>query len=196
MHLHLNLAKTQFAAIAATVCCLYVRDSIGRQVFMKQRRDPTIHKILRQIPYGLYVVGVRGKGDGNFNALVVSWLTQCSFDPPLLLIAVSKATHSYDLVKQGRVFSVNLIDKSEQRLARQMVKPSDRVGDKLGKVAHIEEATGAPVLQKAFAYVECNVCEIHEPGDHAIVIGEVVNAGKNGAGESLMCSDLHWHYAG
>src|SRR5262245_54592915 len=110
---------------------------------MRQRRDPTIHKILRQIPYGLYVVGVRGKAMGDFNALVVSWLTQCSFDPPMLMLAVHKGTRSYDLVKQGRVFSVNLIDKSQQRLARQMVKPSARVGDKLGKVAHVEEDTGA-----------------------------------------------------
>jgi flavin reductase (DIM6/NTAB) family NADH-FMN oxidoreductase RutF len=100
------------------------------------------------------------------------------------------------LVKQGRVFSVNLIDKSEQRLARQLVKPSACVGDKLGKVAHVAEDTGAPVLRQAFAYVECKVREIHEPGDHAIVIGEVVNAGKHGAGKSLMCSDLRWHYAG
>ena len=163
---------------------------------MKPRRDPTIHKILRQIPYGLYIVGVRGNDEGDFNALVLSWLTQCSFDPPLLMIAVRKGTRSYDLVKQGRVFSVNLIDKSEQRLARQMVKPSARVGNKLGKVAHVKEDTGAPVLRKAFAYVECKVREIHEPGDHAIIIGEVVNAGKHGASESLMCSDLHWHYAG
>ena len=79
---------------------------------MKPRRDPTIHKILRQIPYGLYIVGVRGNDEGDFNALVLSWLTQCSFDPPLLMIAVRKGTRSYDLVKQGRVFSVNLIDKS------------------------------------------------------------------------------------
>jgi flavin reductase (DIM6/NTAB) family NADH-FMN oxidoreductase RutF len=156
----------------------------------------TVHDILREIPYGLYVVGVRSGGDGDFNALIVSWLTQCSFDPPLLMIAVRQGTRSYELVKDGRVFSVNLIDKSEQELARHFVKPSDRVGDKLGTIAHVEEDTGAPILRKAFAYIECKVREIYEPGDHALLIGEVVNAGRHGGGHSLLCSDLQWHYAG
>jgi flavin reductase (DIM6/NTAB) family NADH-FMN oxidoreductase RutF len=37
---------------------------------------------------------------------------------------------------------------------------------------------------------------IHEPGDHALVIGRIVHAGMPGEGESLTCSDLRWHYAG
>ena len=163
---------------------------------VKQKANQIVHEILREIPYGMYVVGVRSGSDGDLNALIVSWLTQCSFDPPLIMIAVRQGTKSYDLVKEGRVFTINLVDKSEHELARQFVKPSDRVGDKLGAVSHIEEDTGAPILRKAFAYVECKVREIYEPGDHAIIIGEVVNAGRHGRGESLMCSDLHWHYAG
>jgi flavin reductase (DIM6/NTAB) family NADH-FMN oxidoreductase RutF len=163
---------------------------------VKQRANPVVHEVLRELPYGMYVVGVRSGHNGDFSALIVSWLTQCSFDPPLIMIAVRQGTRSYDLVKEGRVFSINLVDKNEQELARQLVKPSDRVGDKLASFAHAEEDTGAPILQKAFAYIECKVREIHEPGDHAIVIGEVVNAGRHGVGEPLMCSDLGWHYAG
>jgi flavin reductase (DIM6/NTAB) family NADH-FMN oxidoreductase RutF len=163
---------------------------------MKQNTSQVVHDILREIPYGLYVVGVRNGNDGSLNALVVSWLTQCSFEPPLILVALRRGTQSYDLVKEGAVFSVNLLDRNEQDLARHFVKPSDRLGDKLGTVGHIEEDTGAPILRRAFAYIECKVREIYEPGDHAIVIGEVVNAGRHGPGEALMCSDLHWHYAG
>lgn len=154
------------------------------------------HDILRELPYGMYVVGVRSGGDGELNALIVSWLPQCSFDPPLVMIAVRQGTRSYELVKEGKVFAINLIDKGDQELARHFVKPSDRAGDKLGTVAHVEEDTGAPILRTAFAYIECKVREIYEPGDHAIVIGEVVNAGRHGDGEPLMCSDLSWHYAG
>ena len=163
---------------------------------MKQQIHRTTHEVLRQIPYGLYVVGVRGRETGDVNALVVSWLTQCSFDPPLLMMAVTLGTHSYELLKEGRVFSVNLIDQSQKRIIRQMVKPSHKIGDKLGKVGHVEEDTGAPILRKAFAYLECKVRKIYEPGDHAIVVGEIVNSGRLGAGESLMCSDMKWHYGG
>ena len=163
---------------------------------MKTMNDPTVHEVLREIPYGLYIVGVRGGTEGDNNALVVSWLTQCSFDPPLIMMAVRRGTRSYDMLKEGGVFSINLLDKKDQDLARQFVKPSDRVGDKMSGVEHGSDKTGAPILQRAFACIECKVREMSEPGDHAIVIGEVVNARRHGTGESLTCSDLQWHYAG
>ena len=155
-----------------------------------------VHEALRQIPYGLYVVGVRGRGNEELNAIVTSWVTQCSFDPPLLMIAVRKPSRSYDLIKAGKVFSLNLLDKKERHVMRTLERPSRVAGDKLGKVGHVEEDTGAPVLRHAFAYIECKVVAIQEPGDHALVIGEVVHAGVRGKGESLMCADLKWHYGG
>lgn len=130
------------------------------------------------------------------NAMAASWVTQCSFDPPLIMVAVRKPSHTYDLIKSDGAFSLNLLDKKEQRIIRELEKPFCAVGDKLGKVGHVEEDTGAPILRHAFAYLECKTREIYEPGDHALVIGEVIHAGVRGEGESIMCSDLEWHYGG
>lgn len=130
------------------------------------------------------------------NASAVSWVTQCSFDPPLVLIAVRKPSHTFDLVKTGKVFSLNLLDKKEQRIIRTLERPTRSAGDKLGKVGHVEEDTGAPILRHAFAYAECKVRAIYEPGDHALIVGEVVHAGLRAEGEPLMCADLKWHYGG
>lgn len=154
------------------------------------------HEALRQIPYGLYVVGVRGKDDGEMNATAASWVTQCSFDPPLLLVALRKPSRTYDVVKEGRVFSLNLLDKKDRRIIRALERPARSVGDKLGKVGHMEEDTGAPILRDAFAYIECKVQAIYEPGDHALIVGEVVHAGLRFEGVPLMCTDLRWHYGG
>jgi flavin reductase (DIM6/NTAB) family NADH-FMN oxidoreductase RutF len=154
------------------------------------------HEALRQLPYGLYVIGVRSKGNGDMNALAASWVTQCSFDPPMLMVAVRKPSLTYDLVKSGKVFALNLLDKKERRIIRTLEKPARNVGDKLGKVGHVEEDTGAPILRHAFAYVECKVRAIYEPGDHALVVGEVVHAGLRSPGDPLMCADLKWHYGG
>jgi flavin reductase (DIM6/NTAB) family NADH-FMN oxidoreductase RutF len=153
------------------------------------------HEALRQIPYGLYVLGVRG-GDGEMNAMAASWVTQCSFDPPLIMVAVRKPSRTYDLVKSGGSFSLNLLDKKERRIVRTLEKPFRAVGNKIGRVSHVEEDTGAPILRRAFAYLECEVRDIYQPGDHALVIGEVVHAVLRGPGEPIMCSDLKWHYGG
>jgi flavin reductase (DIM6/NTAB) family NADH-FMN oxidoreductase RutF len=156
----------------------------------------TMHETLRQIPYGLYIIGVRAGGDGEMNAMAASWVTQCSFDPPLIMVAIRKPSRTYDLIKSDGSFSLNLLDKKERRIIRTLEKPFRLVGDKLGKVGHVEEDTGAPILRHAFAYVECKTRKIYEPGDHALVIGEVIHAGLRGKGEPIMCSDLKWHYGG
>ncbi len=163
---------------------------------MKTRRDRPTHEALRQIPYGLEAVGVRGNGDGAMNALAVSWVTQCSFEPPLVMVAIRKPSRTYDLVKSGKVFSLNLLDKRDQRIIRTVERTARSDGDKLRKVRHLEEATGAPILREAFAYVECKVRAIYEPGDHALIIGEVVHGGFRGQGDPLTCADLRWHYGG
>ena len=162
---------------------------------MKAQRNRTWHEVLRQLPYGLYAVGVRG-ANGDMNGFVASWVTQCSFDPPLLMVAIRTDSSSFEMLKRGKVFSLNLLDKKEKDLARLLVKPRHRVGDKLGKIAHIGEDTGAPILRRAFAYVECRVRSIYAPGDHALVVGEVVNVGRHCAGQSMTCADMRWHYAG
>src|SRR5438477_6000310 len=132
-----------------------VRFVVGVSAMKTRHKDRTTHEALRQIPYGLYVLGVRGNGDGDMNALAVSWVTQCSFDPPLLLVAVRKPSRSYDLITTGKVFSLNLLDKKEKEVLRALERPFVSAGDKLGKVGHAEEDTGAPILRRAFAYVEC-----------------------------------------
>jgi flavin reductase (DIM6/NTAB) family NADH-FMN oxidoreductase RutF len=99
-------------------------------------------------------------------------------------------------VKSGKVFTLNLLDKKDRRIVRALERPSRSAGDKLGKVGHVEENTGAPILRHAFAYAECKVRAIYEPGDHALIVGEAVNAGMRGKGAPLMCADLKWHYGG
>ena len=57
--------------------------------------------------------------------------------------------------------------------------------------------TGAPILDDAIAFVECEVREIaNDGGDHAVVIGEVVEAGVRKDEPSLTLMDTGWHYGG
>ena len=162
---------------------------------MKVPHEKSVHDVLREMPYGVFVVGVNGQ-DNHSNALVVSWATQCSFEPPMVLIAIRVPSRSYDLIQEGRAFTLNLMDRSDSDLVRRLVKPSDRVGEKLDGVAHRRQETGAPILEQALGYVECRVREIHQPGDHALVIGDVLRGDWQRDGTPLICSDLGWHYAG
>jgi flavin reductase (DIM6/NTAB) family NADH-FMN oxidoreductase RutF len=155
--------------------------------------DQTTHEALRRIPYGLYIVGVHA--DGETNAMAASWVTQCSFDPPLIMVAVRKNTHTYHLIRDGGMFTLNLLDKKHADIIRELEKPFHMAHDKIDHVSHDDRNFG-PILEQAFAFVECQVREIYEPGDHAIVIGEVEDGGLRQEGDPIMCSDLKWHYGG
>ena len=150
---------------------------------------------LRKIPHGVYVVGV--KQDAHLNAFTATWLTQVSFTPPLVALGIKKDSHSFDMIKHDKVFSVNLLGKHQKALAEHFVRPASVVGEKLKAVPHRPGKTGAPVLDEAIAYFECELREVaNEWGDHAVVIGEVVEAGVHKDEPALTLMDTGWHYGG
>lgn len=151
---------------------------------------------LRKIPHGVYVVGVK---DGQqINAFTATWLTQVSFAPPLVAVGIRKETLSFKMVEAGRVFSVNILGKEHKGLAEHFVKPATVAGEKLKGVRYQLGKTGAPILDEAIACVECEVREIaNHLGDHAVVIGEVVEAWvRSQEAPALTLMDTGWHYGG
>ena len=159
--------------------------------------DPQAKKIaLRKMPHGVYVIGV--KQDAHVNAFTGTWMTQCSFTPPLVAIGVKKGTLSHQMITAGKVFSVNVLGKDQQPLAEHFVKPAEGLADvKLQGMAYQPGTTGAPVLDAAIAYFECEVREVaNQAGDHAVIIGEVVEAVVRKDVDALTLRDTGWHYGG
>ena len=158
--------------------------------------DPQAKKqALRGISNGAYVVGVKGEGD-EVNAFLGTWVTQTSFDPPLVAICVKVGNSSQEMVAATRVFSVNILDKSQKELGAQFFKPARRVGNKLEDVEFFTAETGAPILEDALRFFECKVVDTIERGDHYLYLGEVINAGVHREGEPLTCEDAGWKYGG
>ncbi len=151
-------------------------------------------KVLRQIPYGLYVIGVKS-GD-VCHGFTGSWFSQCSMKPPRVMLGVRCGTYSLDMIKEGKVFSVNFLAKKDKKILEQFFKPVPSSGSRFGELGFSLKKTGAPVLNDAVSYLECEVKDIFESGDHSIVIGEVVEAEAVKDEAPLIMSDTPWHYGG
>ncbi len=157
--------------------------------------DPEIKKkALRKIVHGVYVVGVQA--EGRLNAFTATWVTQVSFQPPLVVIGVRKDGVSYAMIEKSRVFVLNFLGPDQKPLAQHFLKPAHLGGDKLEGVRYRLGKTGAPILEEAIAYVECEVREIRPGGDHAVVIGEVVEAGVFRDADPLALKETGWQYGG
>jgi flavin reductase (DIM6/NTAB) family NADH-FMN oxidoreductase RutF len=137
--------------------------------------DPAAKKtVLRWFTYGLYVVTSRD-GD-NTGAFTANWLSQASFDPPLVMVSVENDSHSLPIIRKSGLFSVNVLESGQRRLAGHFGKKTANVGNKLTDIDQYESEAGLPILNDAIGYVVCRVTGELEAGDSVIVLGEVIEA--------------------
>jgi flavin reductase (DIM6/NTAB) family NADH-FMN oxidoreductase RutF len=130
---------------------------------------------LRMIPYGIYVLTAKGP-DGTISAATVNWVTQTSFDPPLVAIGVKADSGVSQNLKIGGSFALNFLGKGQQGAAFTFFKPAEAEDGMISGEAYREGSTGSPILESAPACVEFNIAEIVKLGDHHIVVGEAVDA--------------------
>jgi flavin reductase (DIM6/NTAB) family NADH-FMN oxidoreductase RutF len=142
--------------------------------------DENAKKIaLRMIPYGLYVLTAEAK-DGRVGAATVNWVTQASFVPPLVAVAVKADSSIHGIILESRAFCLNILGKGQQSLATAFFRPAEREGDRIGGEPFRAGRTGAPILASGAAFLECSLVDSIERGDHSIFAGEVLDAGVVG----------------
>ena len=151
--------------------------------------------MLRKIPHGLYICGVR---DGEeMNGFTVSWLMQSSFKPPLVVNCVKQDSGSHAMLEKTNVFTISFLEEGQKELAQQFFQPKRRVGDKLEKVEFYEGAeTGCPIIKDSLGYIECKVVGKVDQGDHTVYVGEVIGSGIHREGKQLLLESTGWHYGG
>src|SRR5216683_54089 len=102
---------------------------------------------LRMVSYGLYVVTSAASDDRA--AFLCNWLTQCSFEPPLIVVAVENEAHSLKVMRAAGQFAVNVLETGQRELAGWFGRHSDKVGDKLTKRELLVTPAGMPLLPEA-----------------------------------------------
>jgi flavin reductase (DIM6/NTAB) family NADH-FMN oxidoreductase RutF len=160
--------------------------------------DKLRRRVLWKMPSGLYVVGSRA-GERR-NGMTANWVTQVSFDPKLVAVSVEKTALTHALISEGQVFSVNLVDREDRPIVRKFTKPVevDAEAGTLNGFPFHDGVTGAPVLDQTVAFVECEVRQAVDVGNHTLFIGEVVLTGFQGDEETaiLRMEDTLMNYGG
>ena len=165
----------------------------------KEEYDKLRRRVLWKMPYGLYVVGSRF-GD-KCNCMTLNWATQVSFQPKLVGIGVEKDAFTHELIAAGGVFSLNFLSREDRAIVRKFVKPVevDREAGTLNGIPFHDGRTGAPILDQAVAYVDCEVRNPVDCGGHTFFIGEVVDSRfqvENEESEVLRMEDTRMNYGG
>lgn len=126
-------------------------------------------EVLGHFPTGVVVVSAISS-DGTPAGMVVGSFTSVSLDPPLVAFLPSRTSKSYAKLQESRSFCVSVLSADQEDLCRRFAGPDP---DKFATTKWTPAPSGSPILDGAVAWLDCEVGDRHEAGDHDIVIGEV-----------------------
>jgi flavin reductase (DIM6/NTAB) family NADH-FMN oxidoreductase RutF len=98
-----------------------------------------------------------------------------SVDPPLLLVCADKTSNTFEVIREGRCFAINLLSTAQVDL-------SNRFASKKLEAVRFDgldcerAVTGAPLIPGAVASFDCSLEAEHEAGDHVIFVGRIEHA--------------------
>ncbi len=111
-------------------------------------------------------------------AMLASWVSQATFNPPGLTVAVAKERAIESLLYKGNSFVLNVLPEGNHiGLMKHFLKPFAPGEDRFEGVATEEAENGCPILSDSLAYVECQVANRMECGDHWLLYA-VAEQGK------------------
>ena len=150
-------------------------------------------RALRAVPYGLYVVG--SNTGGIVSTIVANWLTQVSFDPLQIAIAIEKDSTMRQQIEQSSVFSVNMLPAGGKDVAKSFLKASVPAGGAINGREYTLSKGGTPFLNDAHISIECTVVQTIPTGDHLLFIAEVTDAVVRQEGDTLTLKETGWRYS-
>jgi flavin reductase (DIM6/NTAB) family NADH-FMN oxidoreductase RutF len=133
-------------------------------------------KVLRDFTYGLYAVTAAHEGErGVFTA---NWLSQASFEPPLVMLSVENDSSTLPLIRASGMFAICPLDEGQKELAGALGRPKKRAGDKYEalNLTVVETESGVPALAASLGYVVCRVEAEVPAGDSVVFLAEVIEA--------------------
>jgi 3-hydroxy-9,10-secoandrosta-1,3,5(10)-triene-9,17-dione monooxygenase reductase component len=100
--------------------------------------------------------------------------TSVSLDPPLVLFCAAKESTTWPRIEAAGKFTVNILNEHQEDVCRVF---ATKGADRFSRIGWRSSANGQPILHDSLAYIDCEMQEQHDAGDHIIVVGRVQELG-------------------
>jgi flavorubredoxin/flavin reductase (DIM6/NTAB) family NADH-FMN oxidoreductase RutF len=168
--------------------------SLGRQLQTEQRRsqrrsggggleesrsNPAVQALGRLVGSLCVVTARKGEGEAALGgAMVASWVSQASFNPPGFTVAVARERAVESLLHVGDRFALNVLAAGrETGPMRQFLQPFPPGANRFAGLELEASPGGQPILPEALAWLEAQVTARMECGDHWILYAQVSHGG-------------------
>ncbi len=159
--------------------------------------DPQDKKLaLRAINYGLHVLTATDGTD--YAAGGTNWLSQASFDPPLVMAGVKADSGAASIIGRTGEFAVNVLAADQLDIGKAFFRSTEVDGSTInGQEFEPAPVTGSPLITATPYWFECRVTDTVDRGDHTVFVAEVINAGVRDAESTpLVLRDTGMNYGG
>lgn len=155
-------------------------------------------RVLRLVSNGVYVISA--SAGTSPVAATITWMTQFSFDPPLVVAGIRPGSSIAEGLQESRRAVVHIVGREQLDLAKRFFSAPDHepgtTPPTLGGRPYRPTEHG-PLLLEACAWMACRVLEIIDSGgDHNLVVMEVIDIGEQGELHPLTVQASPWSYGG
>ncbi|HEY1708357.1 MAG TPA: flavin reductase family protein [Rhizomicrobium sp.] len=115
--------------------------------------------------------------------ITVNSFTSVSLDPPMVLWCLDKKSDRFGAFTTAGCYTINILGTEHQSVSSRLARQGEH---SLAGVAMHPTKLGPPALQDALAIFECESEQIHDAGDHVILVGRVIRFHRHDAGAPLV----------
>ncbi|MFI9812507.1 flavin reductase family protein [Saccharothrix variisporea] len=143
---------------------------------------------LARFATGVVVLTVGGE---HMHGMTANAFSSVSLEPPLVLCCVARTATMHGAITAAGHFATSVLRADQEASARHFADRARPAGQaQFDAVAwRPGELTGAPVLAEALAWLECEVADAYDAGDHSVFIGRVLGSGIGDGGAGLLFFD-------
>lgn len=146
----------------------------------EKEQGQALGKALGRVASGVHIVTL--EHDGVKHGVLITWIAQASFQPPMLTVAFNKERPILGFLARGKVLAVNVLSSGNTDVFKSFARQAKAGEDRFTGLAVGLSANGCPVFSGAVAYLDCCVKEMVDSGDHVVCLVEVI-------GGHLLASD-------
>ena len=139
-------------------------------------------EMFRQV-MGRFATGVTvvtTKNNDVLAGLTVNAFCSVSLNPPLVLICIDNRSNTLALLKESKIFAVNMLTAEQKDFGRGFATNSPERFEHFCHASHHIAVTGAPIIDNVLAFIDARIVNEIPGGDHTIFIGQVEAMGTAG----------------
>ncbi|NOZ08779.1 MAG: flavin reductase family protein [FCB group bacterium] len=150
--------------------------------------------VMRMFNYGLFVL--TSKSEEKVTASTVTWVSQASFEPLLISVAIRNSSTTLETVQARGEFLLHLLGRDQKEAAAACFKATVVEENRINGLPFKPDDNDLPELENAAARLSCRVAGSLCRGDHTLILGEVYSIKQLNRAPLLDLHSTGWHYGG